>query len=169
MNFQEIFGYIQNRLCIRYNQQISLSVSYNIDLSLKFQVFFQVHERSPRKGYFQTLKFMTEEGGIKSLWRGNGVNVAKVIPETALKYGIYECFKTYMCDDEPTKLQRFLSGACAGATAQTVIYPMEVVKTRMVLRSSGQYTGVFNCIGKIYREVGFENLKNPSNSKIGFQ
>ena len=120
-------------------------------------MFFQVHERSPRKGYFQTLKFMTQEGGMKSLWRGNGVNVAKVIPETALKYGIYECFKTYMCDEEPTKLQRFLSGACAGATAQTVIYPMEVVKTRMVLRSSGQYTGVFNCISKIYYE---EQVKN---------
>ena len=120
-------------------------------------MFFQVHERSPRKGYFQTLKFMTQEGGMKSLWRGNGVNVAKVIPETALKYGIYECFKTYMCDEEPTKVQRFLSGACAGATAQTVIYPMEVVKTRMVLRSSGQYTGVFNCISKIYYE---ERVKN---------
>jgi hypothetical protein len=33
---------------------------------------------------------MLEEGGVKSFWRGNAINVVKVVPEMALKFMIYE-------------------------------------------------------------------------------
>ena len=69
-----------------------------------------MHERSARKGYIQTLRFMAQEGGVRSLWRGNMVNVMKVIPETGFKYGMFESFKNTLCDNEPTAAQRFLSG-----------------------------------------------------------
>jgi len=46
---------------------------------------------------------MLEEGGVTSLWRGNAINIVKVIPEMALKFMIYEqvgssisCFALYV-------------------------------------------------------------------------
>uniref|UniRef100_K7FZ02 Solute carrier family 25 member 23 n=1 Tax=Pelodiscus sinensis TaxID=13735 RepID=K7FZ02_PELSI len=50
--------------------------------------------------------------------------------------------------------ERFVAGSLAGATAQTIIYPMEVLKTRLTLRKTGQYAGMADCAKKILRKEG---------------
>lgn len=53
---------------------------------------------------------------------------------------------------------RFVAGACAGATAQTTIYPLEVLKTRLALRKTGQYRGILDAVGKIYAVEGIRSF-----------
>lgn len=75
---------------------------------------------------------MLKEGGIKSLWRGNGINVLKIAPESALKFAAYEQAKRIVMqfggskDRELTIYERFVAGSFAGGFSQTIIYPLEV-------------------------------------------
>ncbi|KAI1289844.1 Calcium-binding mitochondrial carrier protein SCaMC-3 [Halotydeus destructor] len=55
---------------------------------------------------------------------------------------------------ELTIYERFLAGAMAGGLSQSVIYPMEVLKTRLCLGKTGQYTGMVDAAKKIYVNEG---------------
>lgn len=87
------------------------------------------------------LRSMIKEGGVISLWRGNGVNVVKIAPESAFKFMAYEQGKRFLKGNSSRELrieERFLAGSVAGAFSQTLIYPLEVVKTRLALRKTGK-------------------------------
>ncbi|XP_078119732.1 mitochondrial adenyl nucleotide antiporter SLC25A24-like isoform X1 [Sander vitreus] len=123
----------------------------------RMKVFMQVHSSKTNPislgGGF---KQMIIEGGLTSLWRGNGINVLKIAPETAIKFMAYEQYKKLLSSEGKTieTHKRFMAGSLAGATAQTAIYPMEVLKTRLTLRKTGQYSGMFDCAKKILRKEG---------------
>ncbi|XP_003742296.1 calcium-binding mitochondrial carrier protein SCaMC-2 [Galendromus occidentalis] len=126
----------------------------------RIKVFLQVHgkECGTVKNCY---KQMIAEGGRKSLWRGNGVNVMKIGPESAIKFLAYEKAKQIIRGDEQrdvTPMERFCAGSIAGSTAQTIIYPMEVLKTRLALRKTGQYNGIFDAARKIFRQEGLSSF-----------
>ncbi len=43
-----------------------------------------------RMSVINSYRYLINEGGFQSLWRGNGTNVLKIIPETALRFALFE-------------------------------------------------------------------------------
>ncbi|CAA0806836.1 Mitochondrial substrate carrier family protein [Striga hermonthica] len=75
-----------------------------------------------------------KEGGLLGFFRGNGLNALKVAPESAIKFYTYELLKGFIGDSgggDVGTVGRLVSGGLAGAVAQTSIYPMDLVKTRL--------------------------------------
>ncbi|KAJ5194965.1 uncharacterized protein N7498_008403 [Penicillium cinerascens] len=84
------------------------------------------------------LKELWRAGGIRSLFAGNGLNVVKVMPESAIKFGAYESAKQAFArmegHNDPKRLlpvSQFLSGGIGGMVAQCFVYPLDTLKFRM--------------------------------------
>ncbi|XP_019331418.1 mitochondrial adenyl nucleotide antiporter SLC25A25 isoform X2 [Alligator mississippiensis] len=123
----------------------------------RLKVLMQVHaSRSNNMCIVGGFTQMIREGGPRSLWRGNGINVLKIAPESAIKFMAYEQIKRFIgSDQEILRIhERLLAGSLAGAIAQSSIYPMEVLKTRMALRKTGQYSGMLDCAKNILSKEG---------------
>ncbi|XP_064138543.1 mitochondrial adenyl nucleotide antiporter SLC25A24 isoform X2 [Loxodonta africana] len=123
----------------------------------RLKVMMQVHgSKSDKMNLVGGFRQMVKEGGVRSLWRGNGTNVIKIAPETAVKFWAYEQYKKLLTEEGQKigTFERFISGSMAGATAQTFIYPMEVLKTRLAVGKTGQYSGIFDCAKKIMKHEG---------------
>jgi solute carrier family 25 (mitochondrial phosphate transporter), member 23/24/25/41 len=73
-------------------------------------------------------------GGIRSLFAGNGLNVAKVMPESAIKFGAYEAAKRFFAridGSDPKHLHptaQFLAGGFGGVVSQCIVYPLDTLK-----------------------------------------
>ncbi|KAI4727486.1 hypothetical protein E4T49_04742 [Aureobasidium sp. EXF-10728] len=77
-------------------------------------------------------------GGIRSLFAGNGLNIVKVMPESAVKFGSYEAAKKMVARFEGhtntrkiSPVSQFIAGGVAGMVSQAVVYPLDTLKFRM--------------------------------------
>lgn len=61
---------------------------------------------------------------------------------------------------------QFLSGAIAGVSEILVMYPLDVVKTRQQLATTGDYNGTIGSIKKIVAEEGFSRLYKGISAPI---
>ncbi|XP_067868269.1 calcium-binding mitochondrial carrier protein SCaMC-2-B isoform X4 [Heterodontus francisci] len=123
----------------------------------RLKVLMQVHaSKSNSMCIAGGFSHMIKEGGFRSLWRGNGINVIKIAPESALKFMAYEQIKRLIGSNQQTLgiQERLIAGSLAGVIAQSTIYPMEVLKTRLALRKTGQYSGMLDCAKHIFKKEG---------------
>uniref|UniRef100_UPI00398F8B66 mitochondrial adenyl nucleotide antiporter SLC25A24-like isoform X1 n=2 Tax=Pristiophorus japonicus TaxID=55135 RepID=UPI00398F8B66 len=122
----------------------------------RLKLYMQVFASKQKLNLAGVWKMMVREGGYISLWRGNGVNVLKITPETGIKFMAYEQYKKLFLGKHSTLEvhERFVAGSLAGVTSQTLIYPMEILKTRLGLGKSGQYMGIFHCAQNMLKKEG---------------
>ncbi|SCU86533.1 LAME_0D06568g1_1 [Lachancea meyersii CBS 8951] len=78
------------------------------------------------------------QGGIRSFYVGNGLNVIKVFPESAIKFGSFEFAKRAMAQlegvkdtSELSKFSTYIAGGLGGVMAQFSVYPVDTLKYRV--------------------------------------
>ncbi|XP_062229173.1 calcium-dependent mitochondrial ATP-magnesium/phosphate carrier protein 2-like isoform X1 [Phragmites australis] len=101
----------------------------------RLKVIMQV--QTTRTTVMHAIKDIWAKGGMLGFFRGNGLNVVKVAPESAIRFYAYEMLKEYImkCKGENKSevgaSERLVAGGLAGAVAQAAIYPIDLVKTRL--------------------------------------
>ena len=96
------------------------------------------HPKTIRSPIIQAARTLWKQGGFRAFYVGNGLNVIKVLPESAIKFGSFEAAKRFFCRVEgvsdPTKLSKvstYLSGGMGGVVAQLAVYPIDTLKFRL--------------------------------------
>ncbi|CAN6568285.1 hypothetical protein ACFX2I_000765 [Malus domestica] len=118
-------------------------------------------------GTIQGLKHIWRTEGFRGLFKGNGTNCARIVPNSAVKFFSYEQAskgilwlyrdQTGNDDAQLTPLLRLGAGACAGIIAMSATYPMDMVRGRITVQTENspfQYRGMFHALSTVLREEG---------------
>ncbi|TFK55973.1 mitochondrial carrier [Heliocybe sulcata] len=103
------------------------------------------------------------ESGVRGFWVGNGLSVAKIFPESAIKFLSYETSKRFFAkyvdhvedSRDITGVSRFLSGGIGGITSQLSIYPIETLKTQMMSSTGEQKRTLLAAARRLWLLGGF--------------
>lgn len=127
-----------------------------------------MHQEPPKyKGVFHTLRFVIKEEGFLALFRGNGANVVRVIPNYGLKFAFNDSIKALVkkpgqSDKDLSFYQMMMSGTMAGTMQICITYPLEVVRTRLTLAhdqmTGPPYRGIMDCFRRSVRAEGMSCL-----------
>lgn len=97
-----------------------------------------------RAGFGQEFMLAVKEiyanGGLRSFWRGNSLELIKMIPGSAFQFTFFEISKSLIATYVEGKTDRsrisdtgrFAAGGLAGATAMVAGFPISTVKTRVM-------------------------------------
>ncbi|KAI8928994.1 mitochondrial carrier domain-containing protein [Entophlyctis helioformis] len=118
----------------------------------RLRVLLQTQTNAAQASYMSIMraaaKSIFADGGIASFYRGNGLNIIKIFPESALKFFVFEYFKDVIRrrnnNENVESLSvgdRFIAGGIAGLVSQFAIYPIETVKTRMMAQINNDKAG----------------------------
>jgi hypothetical protein len=119
------------------------------------------------KGIMDCLVRIPREQGFLAFWRGNGVNVARMIPNSAIKFTTYDTFKRWAFpkgeksySDSELYARKMLCGALSGISTIVPVYPMDVARTRLAADVSAvrKYNGFTDCLLKTIENEGIKGM-----------
>jgi len=109
-----------------------------------------------------TLVNIKKNEGWRGFFKGNGTNVIRIIPYSAVQFASFEFFKRILLKNRGVDLkrgqlttrERFLAGASAGICSVTCTYPLDLVRTRLSLINDSKEKTIFGSFKKIYTFEG---------------
>jgi hypothetical protein len=119
------------------------------------------------RGVGGTLRTIVAEEGFLGLFKGNGANVVRIVPNYALKFTFNDLFRDAVRREEQsvkdmTFAQLMLAGTIAGVFQMGITYPLETVRVRLTmspaLLGGFRYDGMLQCFRHTYQTQGMRGL-----------
>jgi len=119
------------------------------------------------QGLRHALKHLPErEGGWRSLYRGNGANVLRLVPEVGFKFVVHDQFKVMFAPADGGALgllERLAAGAATGVLKTLLFYPLDLSRVRITadLAYAGaprNYTTIRQALATTFSQEGVRGL-----------
>lgn len=114
----------------------------------------------------QCLLQIARTEGIRGVYRGLGITVAREMPGLGVYFVSYEMLTRTTSSEPISTLHVLLAGGLAGSISWVAIYPLDVLKSRLQVDSSGRYQGLLDCYRQSIREEGYSFLARGLNSTL---
>lgn len=131
----------------------------------------QVNGVKTYSGIVPGLRAIYQKEGWKGYFKGNGSNVARIAPYSALQFMFFDLFKqaiqyAHGDRDDAGKLcyqlsgpERFAAGAFSGTASTLFCYPLDLVRSLLTVQTTQQkYDGITDCLSKVYQAEGVRGL-----------
>ena len=81
---------------------------------------------------WQSFVYMWKYEGLYGFFKGNGVNVVRIAPFSALEMFSYEVYKINLFSgDNSSNFAKLCCGGLTGMTASTLTYPLDLIRTKL--------------------------------------
>lgn len=112
------------------------------------------------KGTLGTLKQILREEGVTGLWKGNIPAELMYLTYGSVQFSSY-AYMSHLLESLPSayalpsSATSFISGATAGATATTITYPLDLLRTRFAAQGTDRvYTSIIASVKHIAQHEG---------------
>lgn len=140
----------------------ALTFTYPLDL-IRTRLTLQKNNEHYSGIYDAGKKIITRDG-LRGWYRGFGTAVVSTVPFSAINFASYETLKELgdkYIQDQPTYFAAGY-GAAAGAISMTSLYPLDLIKRRMMVQgyagNSLKYYNTVDAFQKIVKKEGFTAL-----------
>jgi hypothetical protein len=168
---------MQDSVCGSVSGIISRTLTAPLDVT---KVLYQVGVSHANQraylggGLYNLAKYMKQTEGIRSLFKGNSTSCFKMFPASIIQFSTYYGLKIFFAGEtgEMTLAQTAFASAAAGYTSTILTYPIDTVKTRLivqpVINDRSFYKGVFDCWRMMIYTEGVKSLwKGLSAALLG--
>lgn len=102
-------------------------------------------------GAWSGARHILRTGGVRALYRGLGITIVRDSPALAIYFTSYE----YLTRRDQSMTTVFAAGGAAGCLSWILLYPIDVVKSRLQGDAVGRYSGAWDCFRRSIKAEGW--------------